>query len=195
MFLRKLFLVLLLAASLAGAYSVVLDETQVYTRNYTTIECDFNQSIIVWRELAVYQETTVADGIEKTTFYSTISLFFRNDGEESLYSFFLKEHLPEAVAETQDDIVGFSIEPHHFEDGSVVVAWMFDNVEPGETRKVSYTVEKQLDEKILDDYDAPTIVAAGPELPDETEPTSDYTPIALLALVAIVGGIIYKFSR
>jgi hypothetical protein len=195
MILRKLLLVLLLVASLAGAYSVVLDETQVYTRNYTPIECDFNQSITVWRELAVYQETTVKDGVEKTSFYSTITLFFRNDGEESLYSFFLKEHLPEAVAETPDDLIGFSIAPHHFEEGSVVVAWMFDNVEPGETKSVSYTVEKRLDEKILDDYDAPTVVAAGPELPGETEQTTDYTPIVLLVLVAIVGGLTYKFTR
>lgn len=192
---RTAFLALLIAASLVGAYSVVADETQVYTRNYTPIECDFNQSIIVWRELAVFQKTRIEDGVERTSFYSTITLFFRNNGDEAMYSFFLKEHLPEEVAETPEELVDFSISPHHFEEGSVVVTWLFDNVEPGETKSVSYTVEKRLDEKILEDYDAPSVVAAGPDLPGESEHPFDYTPVALLTLVALVGGVIYKFSR
>jgi hypothetical protein len=197
---RALLLALLLVSLSVAGYSVVFNETQVYTRHYTPIMCGNSSSLTVWRELAVYNITTVEAGVSRTRFYSTITLFLRNDQASPLRDFFLKEHVPDSVAQLPAELLNFTVVPNAFEKGSVVVSWLFDNIEPGETKVVSYTVEKELDEDVLDEFESPRVVAAGVDLPESSgaeqgSTAPDYTPVALMALVAVMGLGIYFLSR
>jgi len=193
---------LLLALALfVSADTVLRNETQVYTRYFTPVVCgQSSANLTVWRELAVYNTTRIENGVAKTVYYTTITLYLRNDARVPFKNFFLNELLPESVAKTADELVGFSLPPDHFEKGSVVVSWLFESVEPGETKSVSYTVEKKLDERVLDEYEAPRVVAAGAELPggggaQQAAPQTDYTPLVLVVLMGLVAGLVYYFSR
>jgi len=198
---RLLFLCLIILASLACAESVLRNETQVYTRTYTPVLCvQQDANFTVWRELAVYNTTRISGGIARNVYYSTITVYLRNDGSAPFQNFFLKEHLPDAVASTPGELFNFTKAPDSFEQGSVVVSWLFENIEPGETKSVSYTVEKKLDERVLEDYESPPVVAAGTNMPeggaqgDQTRSGTDYTPIVLVVLLGLVGGAVYYFA-
>ena len=111
------------------------------------------------------------------------------------------------------DLFNFTVAPYRFETGSVVVTWLFDNIEPGETKSVSYTVEKELGEEVLDEFEAPQVVAAGAGLPETRQAIAapqgtaeqpgstqggtpfDWTPVVLVGLMVVVGAVIFFFAR
>jgi len=188
----------LFLVGLLSAAQLVYNETQVYRHTLIPVECQQGEhSIVFWREMRAYNVTTVEGGIERIKHFTTFTLYFKNEGNQTLKDLLLKEHLPEMVAETPEDIANFSITPHGFEQGSVVVTWMFENVEPGETRSVSYTVEKELNESVLDEFETPKVVVAASniEAPSTGETGFDWTTPVIAVLTIAVAGLIYYFTR
>ncbi len=189
---------MLFLVGLLSAAQIVYNETQVYRRTLIPVECQQGEhNIVFWREMRAYNITTVEGGVERVKHYTTFTLYFKNEGNQTLKDLLLKEHLPEIVAETPGDIENFSVAPHGFEQGSVVVTWLFENVEPGETRSVSYTVEKELDESVLDEFETPKVVVAASdaELSPAGENEFDWTTPAIAVLTIAVAGLIYYFTR
>ena len=191
---------MLFAAGFLAAAQVVFNETQVYRRTLVPVECQQGtENVVFWRELKAYNVTTVEGGVEKVKHYTTFTLYFKNEGDEKIGKFLLKEHLPEIVAESPEDFTEFSVEPHGFEQGSVVVTWLFENVEPGETRSVSYTVEKELDEGVLNDFEKPKVVVAASNAQGGASPEGeagfDFTTPVIAVLTIVVAGMVYYFAR
>lgn len=209
---------LVFVAAVDGAESeetrVIRNETRVYTRTLTPLVCEQEEiRVTIWRELRSYNVTkTDVFGRLKTRFYSTFTVNVQNNQNVSLKNFLLKERLPESVARKPGDLFNFTVMPYQLETGSVVVTWLFDNIEPNETKSVSYTVEKELGEEVLDEFEAPQVVAAGAGLletqqvegapegaaqagPAQAETPFDWTPVILVGLMVVVGAVIFFFAR
>lgn len=196
---KKLFL-LLFFFCFVSASEILYNETQTYRRTLTPIECSQgDESIVFWREMRVYNVTAVEGGVEQVKHYATFTLHFKNNGDKKIEEFLIKEHLPEIVAENPEDFTDFSVEPYGFEHGSVVVTWLFENVEPGETRSVEYTVEKELNEDVLNEFDKPKIVVAASNskapTSSQTEQCFDWTTPIIALLTLGLAGVIYYFTQ
>ena len=188
----------------AGA-TLIFNETQVYTKRLSPLVCQqMDVDVTVWREMNTYNITTIDRfGHKVVKNYSTFKVTIRNNGNTSLKNVLLKEHLPGAVAQRPDELMNFTVPPSGFEQGSVVVTWLFDNVDPGEEKAVSYTVEKKLDEQVLNEFDAPQVVVlqqgaatATPAPVEETpQAQNNLIPIAIGVLIVGVGGVLFYFIR
>ena len=167
------------------------EQSQVFTQTIQPLVCD-KGDLVYWRELRVYNVTKG----NKTSTFSTITLFVKNSGSGAIDNFLVKEKLPESVAKTPEEIVGFSITPFAFEEGSVVVDFLFDNIEPGETKQVSYTVDKKLDERVLGEYEPPKAVSAttGNAIQPKKQGL-DYTLVGLVVVAVVLGGLIIFFLK
>ncbi|MFH1780062.1 MAG: hypothetical protein ABH803_02870 [Candidatus Micrarchaeota archaeon] len=173
---------------------------QAYTQKTEPLICEQN-GLVYWRELRVYEIDT-AEGHKKI---STITLNIKNNGNKAVTNIIVKEKLPSAVATVPEELIDFSIKPLRFEQGSVVVDWLFENIEPEETKSVSYTVEKELDEEVLNEYEAPKVVSQ--QLGDETHYPAeerdvaaqagsvDYSLLGLVAVIVVLGGVIAILAR
>ncbi|VVB67830.1 Uncharacterised protein [Candidatus Norongarragalina meridionalis] len=185
--------------------TLIFNETQIYTKRLSPLVCQkMDIDVTVWRELNTYNITTVDKfGKKVTKNYSTFKVTIRNNGNTSLKNVLLKEHLPGAVAQRPDELMNFTVPPTGFEQGSVVVTWLFDNVDPGEEKAVTYTVEKKLDENVLNEYEAPQVVvlqegaATATPIPVTEEPGAgnNLIPIAIGVLIVGVGGVLFYFIR
>ena len=210
---RQLLVILLLAsATLAAAAEsfllpgakLVFNETQVYTKRLAPLVCQkLDIDVTIWREMTTYNITTTDRfGKMMVKNYSTFKVTIRNNGNASLKNVLLKERLPGAVAQRPDELMNFTVPPSGFEQGSVVVTWLFDNVDPGETKEVSYTVEKNLDKKVLNEFEAPQVVVvqqqAATSTPAAEQPTGQQgslLPIGIGVLIVLVGGVLFYFIR
>ncbi|MFH1056596.1 MAG: hypothetical protein V1717_02260 [Candidatus Micrarchaeota archaeon] len=170
-------------------------ESQVFTQTIQPLVCD-QGNLTYWRELRVYNVTRQ----NQTRTFSTVTLFVKNVGEKAVKNVVVKEKLPEQIAKTPEEIIGFSVTPFAFEKGSVVVDWLFESIDPGETKSVSYTVEKDLEPGILGEFDAPQSVstttgqAVAQAAPQKAQPF-DYTIVGLVFVAVILGAVIVLFSR
>ena len=188
----------------AGA-TLIFNETQIYTKRLAPLVCqEMDIDVTVWREMNTYNITTTDRfGKKVVKNYSTFKVTIKNNGNVSLKNILLKERLPGAVAQRPDELMNFTVPPSGFEQGSVVVTWLFDNVDPGEEKEVSYTVEKELDKQVLNEFEAPQVVvlqqgaASATPLAVEEEPETENNliPIAIGALIIVVGGALFYFIR
>ena len=170
---------------------LISEQTQVFTQTLQPLVCD-QGNLVYWRELKVYNVTWG----NTTKTYSTITLFVKNVGGTPVNNIFIKEKLPEKVAKTPDELVGFSVTPFAFEEGSVVVDFLFNNIQPQETKQVSYTVEKPLDPQVLNEYEPPkTVSANAADAPAPTKQGFDFALIGLVAVAVVLGAIIVLFLR
>lgn len=181
----------------AGFSQVLLEnQTQVFTQRIAPLVCNEGQ-LVFWREFKVYSVTSG----NLTKNYTTVTLFIENKGNASVSNFILKERLPEAVAQTPSELFNFTVQPYGFENGSVVVEWLFDNVGPGETKSVSYTVEKKIDEKTMGEYGTPQIFSqqTNEELPVEPVENKqagfDLTLVGIIGVMVVLAGAILYFMR
>ncbi|NUN11142.1 hypothetical protein HUU53_00675 [Candidatus Micrarchaeota archaeon] len=172
--------------------NVLYSNVQEYTQKTEPLVCDQGE-LIYWRQLRTYE----LDTPEGRKTFTTITLNVKNVGSTPVKDILVKEKLPAEVATLPEELIDFNIQPLRFEEGSVVVTWLMDNVDPGETESRSYTVEKELDNKVLDDYDAPKVISrqldSGPATTSEsTEGTTqggiDFTLIGLAGVIVILGG-------
>ncbi|PIO06472.1 hypothetical protein COT29_00745 [Candidatus Micrarchaeota archaeon CG08_land_8_20_14_0_20_59_11] len=189
----------------AGA-TLIFNETQIYTKRLAPLVCQkLDIDVTIWREMNTYNITTTDRfGRKVTKNYSTFKVTIKNTGNVSLKNVLLKERLPGAVAQRPDELMNFTVPPSGFEEGSVVVTWLFDNMNPGEEKEVSYTVEKQLDKQVLDEFEAPQVVVlqqgAATATPAAVEqapepPQDNLLPIAIGVLIVAVGGVLFYFIR
>lgn len=169
---------------------LVSSDVQVFQQSFQPLVCD-QGNLVYWRELRVYE----VQENNQTKTYSTITLFVKNVGSNSVKNIFVKERLPDDVAASPADLVGFSVKPFAFEKGSVVVNWLFDSIEPGETKSVSYTVEKKLDPKALEDFDSPTAVSQTTAAASAQSQPFDFTLVGLALVVVGLGAVIVFFMR
>jgi len=187
-------------ASEVGFSQVLIEnQTQVFTQRVAPIECD-KGTLVFWREFKTF---SVTKGNE-TKKYTTVTLYIENKGNASISNFLLKEHLPEAVASSPSELFNFTAQPYRFEKGSVVVTWLFDNIGPGEKKSVSYTVEKEIDEKTMGEYQAPQVLAqqiGGQENATQKQPTEsktagfDFTLVGIIAVMIVLAGVILYLMR
>ena len=169
---------------------LVSSNTQVFRQTFQPLVCD-QGNLVYWRELRVYE--VKVNNTLKT--YSTISLYVKNVGNNTVTNLLVKERLPESVATTPEEIVGFNVKPFGFEKGSVVVNWLFENIEPGETKTVSYTVEKELNESTLGEYDSPTAVSRTTTAATASQSSLDFTIVGLVLVAVVLGGVIVFFLQ
>jgi hypothetical protein len=168
---------------------LVSSNTQVFRQSFQPLVCD-QGNLVYWRELRVYE----MHDKNTTRTFSTISLYVKNVGNNTVKNLLVKERLPESVATTPEDIVGFNVKPFGFEKGSVVVNWLFDNIQPGETKTVSYTVEKQLNDSTLGEYQSPTAVSRTTTAATASQ-SFDFTLIGLVLVAVVLGGVIVFFLQ
>jgi len=118
--------------------------------------------LVYWRELHVFN----AAGIEVASSeldgpgFSTFTLIVKNVLNRTVYDVLITEVIPDSVASDPSQVYDFSIPPLSVRKGSVVVTWLFENVEPGETKNVSYRVAKRTDSQSLNDFETPKVVTA-----------------------------------
>ncbi|MFH0973836.1 MAG: hypothetical protein V1817_03570 [Candidatus Micrarchaeota archaeon] len=190
-------------SAIASAGTRVLEtKTEEFTRELTPLECEETPGLVYWRELRVYNVSTAdAEGRLQTSYYSTITLNVFHNGTQPVYGVVLKEKIPSNVALLPEDVMNYSKTPLRVVKGSVVVEWLFDEIEPGENQNVSYTVEKKLSKEALQEFETPKVVAqsvgsAGPTpKPAAAQAGVDWTVPGLVAAMAMVGAVVYFFAR
>jgi hypothetical protein len=184
------------SAETGFSQTLLENQTQVFTQRIAPLVCDEGQ-LVFWREFTVYSVTS--GNVTKN--YTTVTLFIENKGNASVSKFILKERLPEAVAQTPSELFNFTVQPYGFEKGSVVVEWLFDNVGPGETKSVSYTVEKEIDERTMGDYEAPKIFSQQTNEEVSVQPAEnkqagfDLTLVGIIGVMVVLAGAILYFMR
>jgi hypothetical protein len=147
------------AAESAQSGSRLLDyKLERFSRQVTPVSCVGARELVYWRELRVYNVTRVdSSGKTSTAYYSTITLTLRNEGSTSLYDVVVHEKIPDAIAAEPNEVINFSVAPLAVRKGSVAIDWMFQSVAPGETKSVSYTVEKRVSKDLFDGLTAPSV--------------------------------------
>ncbi len=191
-------------SALASAGARVLEtKTEEFTREIVPVACAETPGLVYWRELRVYNVSTVdAEGHLQTNYYSTITLNVFHNGTKPVYGVVLKEKIPSDVALLPQDVMNYSKTPLRVVKGSVVVEWLFQEVQPGQSESVSYTVEKKLSKDSLKEFEAPKVVAqsTGGNANATPQPTAaqagvDWTVPGLVAAMAMVGAVVYFFAR
>ncbi|MBI4361209.1 hypothetical protein HY572_05555 [Candidatus Micrarchaeota archaeon] len=191
-------------ATASASETLVSSEREVFTKTLQPLVCEAGKdSIDITRELNVYEVEEIVAGVKTVKHYSTITLHVKNTGNVDLKDVLVKERVPDSVAQRPEDLFNFNIPPTSFEKGSVVVTWLFDEVQAGEEKQVSYTVEKKLDEQVLNDYEPPKVLskaAGAPGSGSASGPTpadsgSDLTLPILGVLLLLIGGGVYWFTR
>ncbi len=193
-------------------YKTIETKTETFTKQVSPVECEGVRDIVYWRELRVYNGTvTDAKGVNKTVSFTRFTLTIENNGTQRVSNVLITEHIPSIVAAESGQVFNFTLAPASVRKGSVVVEWMFDNVEPGEKKSVSYTVEKKVGAQALNDFDAPNVVAkavkqgqagevqsaAGESIVEVSAQRAgvDWMLPGLVAVTALVGAIVYYFAR
>jgi len=141
-------------------YRVLETKTEVFSKQFSPVECEGLGGFVYLRELRVYEATRVDEqGGNKSVFLSTFTFTIKNNGSNSASNVVLTEHVPDVVATDPAYVFNYSIPPASARKGSVVVDWLFDNVDSGEEKTISYTVEKKVDAGALNDFPAPNVVS------------------------------------
>lgn len=107
----------------------------------------------------------------------------------------------------------FVPKPDRIEEGSAVVVWLFDEVEAGEEKEVSVTLDREITDDEVQSLAPPSLIAKSIERTDtqsrpdegqtptetpEAEVTAggfDFTLPVLAILVLLVGGVVFWFTR
>ncbi len=140
-------------------YRVLESKTEAFLKPVSAAECEGVRDFVYWRELRVYAATRVyGNGVNKTVFLSTFTLTLQNKGG-AVSNVLVTERIPDVVAAEPGQVFNFSVAPASVRKGSVVVDWLFEGVDSGEKKSVSYTVEKKVGAEALKDFDAPNVVA------------------------------------
>ncbi len=90
-------------------------------------------------ETTVLETRTVAFDAGKSVF--TLKLV--NSGNKSTGPITVREHIPEKVANSTDQL-SFSFQPTRFESGSIIAVWDIAGIGVGESFSISYTVAKKV---------------------------------------------------
>lgn len=189
-----------IAQILQGA-RVIESKTEVFTKEVTPMTCEGVKDLVYWRELRVYNVTKQdVLGRITTSYYSTITLSVENKGTQTIKNFVLAEKIPSEVAQTPGELMNFTIKPSAMKVGSVVVEWMFEQVQPGEKKEVSYTVEKKLSKETLAGFEAPRVITQAIEAGAHPTPTPqqagfDYLMLGVVFAVIIAAGVGYYFLK
>jgi hypothetical protein len=160
---KIVFVVFLLSiASFSFAQDQLIEnQSETYVKTITPLICVESAGsvqIFITRELLVYSANKTVNNRTVSTYYSTIKLTAENPSNVSLINLTIKEHIPDEVAVLPSEIM-FGATPVKIEKGSVVVTWVFDNLDPNEKKSVNYTVEKKLEKGVLERYEAPKVIA------------------------------------
>ena len=144
---------------------------------------------------------------------SEVQVFLQNKGNDVLKDVFLVEAIPKSEIGNLDTLYNFYPRKYDkiiredpmivwdFEEiETAIVAWKFDEIQPGESVSVSYSVNKVLDAK---KWIAPIIIvpkpkegAAPPVTPPVTpplieKPTAGISPVAILIALVVIAAIGY----
>jgi len=191
-------------------YKVLESKTEVFTKQVSPVECEGISNLVYWRELQMYNSTLVDEhGKNKTVSFSTFTLTIRNKGNASVSNVLVTEHVPDIVAAEPGQIFNYSSAPLSVRKGSVVVEWLFDKIDAGGEKTVSYTVEKRVDADSLKDFEAPNVVAqavkagaaAGSVSPTPVVTVAaqraggDWTLPGIVVAMALVAAVVYFFTR
>ncbi len=164
------------AESSSAGLRLVDYKLETFSRQITPVSCEGARELVYWRELRVYNVTRIdAEGKTSTAYYSTITLTLRNEGDATFYDVVVRERIPSEIAADPSDVINFSLTPLRVVKGSVVADWLFTSIKPGETKSVSYTVEKRVSVDVLDNVGAPGLVVKlnpGAEASPSPEPSA-----------------------
>ena len=129
--------------------------------------------------LKVYKVKSKSTG--KTTYISKITLTFT--AEKDMKNVEIVEVIPKSVASDVSEII-FNGEVPEILQSDPVVKWSFDSVKSGETKDLSYTIKKKLDE-------IPSVTLAAAGVPKETGGWSWKKVIGTFILIVSIILLIY----
>jgi hypothetical protein len=191
-------------------YKVLESKTEVFTKQVSPVECEGISNLVYWRELRIYNSTLVDErGKNKTVSFSTFTLTIRNKGNSTVSNVLVTEHVPDIVAADPGQVFNYSTAPLSVRKGSVVVEWLFDKIDAGGEKTVSYTVEKRVSADSLKDFETPNVVAqaiktgaaAGGVSPTPVVTVVaqragvDWTLPGIVVAMALVAAVVYFFTR
>lgn len=82
---------------------------------------------------------------------SVFSLFLEHNGDRILNNLEFKEKLPTEVASKENELK-ISLKPERFEQGSLILVWVFEKLSPKESIRLNYSVNKMLSAPILEKF-------------------------------------------
>lgn len=177
-----------------NALSAAIDESakQAINNIKSEISSAVSQPVAVSAKLEVFSITSKETN--KTMTVSKITLTITADRD--MKNVKIVEVIPKDVAKNVSD-VSFKIKPIILQ-ADPIVQWTFDSVGKGETKDLSYTVNKKLD--II----GTTTLAAGESVAAPAQPSqqpqqpaqpADMTMVYVLAAIAAIIGLIFYFSK
>lgn len=174
----------------AGFLSAQAEKFQ-FEQDVVPLSC--GKSVQVWRELEVFE----AQSPQGPVFFSRVTLHLKNGlSGTDLKNLVLRERLPENVAQGPEELLSITPGQNRFLNGSVVVEWLFENVESGQEVTAHYTVEKKLDSGVLSEYGPPKILyEKTPPRPVPAQSGPDLTLIALAVAVLVAAGFFILFWK
>lgn len=129
---------------------VIEQESQVFEINpkIACVDCD-KDAIVLERSLKVYKVTQD----ENENYMSLITVSIKNLGNKDIENFEVIEYIPSSIAGRSNEIT-FNLKPAKIEETSksIIVTWMFDNLEVEKEVSASYIINKKISGEIISQY-------------------------------------------
>jgi hypothetical protein len=137
-------------------------------------------------EMNEERKTFMPEGSDKK--HTTISKKFTNTQPETLKDIVIVEEIPKEVAQFASELEFKDTEHLIIIQEDPVVAWKYDEIQPGETKEIGYTVNKEVEVETDNIYVVSTVVEefrAEPEEPESGE-------LSVLESSEIQGAMVYS---